>query len=112
MRTAVFVLAAALAVAAQPAHADDPGEVPVVLTVGAATPVGPAPVRQVICDDASVVQLLDTDQGPALKGVGPGTTLCSFVDALSMRRVYRVTVVAVPSPGPPPPPPPPPGGSK
>ncbi len=106
MRVAVAVaVAAAIAFAAHSPRADDPGEIPLAVAVGAVVPIGPGPVRQVICDDVSVVQLLDTDEGPALKGLSPGQTLCSLVNAASVRVVYRVTVVGAP-PGPPPPPPP------
>ncbi len=81
------------------ARADDPGVVPITLTVGQAVPLGPAPVRNLICDDTSVVGPIDSPDGTALRGKSVGTTLCSFTDALSVRRVTRVTVVAPPSPG-------------
>ena len=94
------VAALAAALAASPAGAADPGELQLAVEVGSAAPVGPAPVRNLICDDGSVVQAVDTAMGPALKGVRPGRTLCSFLDATSVRRVYRVTVVAPPPGGP------------
>ncbi|HVP66753.1 MAG TPA: hypothetical protein VMT17_05765 [Anaeromyxobacteraceae bacterium] len=100
-------LALALAVSATlpwvVARGDDPGEVAVTIGVGDTLPIGPPPVRQVICDDGSVVALVDTLDGPALKGAAPGQTLCSFLDVQSVRRVYRVTVVGKPGAAPPPP---------
>jgi hypothetical protein len=84
------------ALAAGPAAAADPGERQLTVEVGSAAPVGPAPVRNLICDDGSVVAPVDTPMGTALEGRRPGTTLCSFTDATSVRRVYRVTVVPPP----------------
>jgi len=102
MRPHAFGLAAAaVLVAVAPARADDPAATVVTLQVGEATPVGPAPVRQLICDDGNVVEVVDAGTGPALRARAPGTTLCSFVDSLSVRRVYRITVreVAPDEPG-------------
>jgi hypothetical protein len=100
MRTTVFGTTLALAVlAALPSRAADPGGTPLTLRVGDSIAIGPAPVRQVICDDGSVVEVIETAQGPALRGRGPGSTVCSFVDALSFRQVYRVTVVEPPGGG-------------
>jgi hypothetical protein len=93
----ILLAAAALALAA-PGHAQAPGATALALQVGERAPVGPAPVRNVICDDPSVVRLVDTPAGPAFQGLAPGATTCSLVDAASVRRVYRVKVVAAPPP--------------
>ncbi len=82
-----------------PARADDPGVIPLTVDVGQVVPLGPAPVRNLICDDPAVVAPVDSPEGTALRGKSVGTTLCSFTDALSVRRVTRVTVVQPPSPG-------------
>jgi len=106
MRLATSIaLAGALALLGLSTRADDSGEIPLTVAVGAVAPI-PGPVRQVVCDDGALVEIVDTGQGPGFKGLKPGTTLCSLVDPVSYRRVYRVTVVASPAP-----PPPPPGGS-
>jgi hypothetical protein len=65
--------------------------------VGQVTVVSSGPVRNLICDDPSLVQAVFTDAGPGLKGLSAGTTTCSLTDTMSMRRVYRVVVVATPS---------------
>jgi hypothetical protein len=92
-----LLVAAAVALAAgEGVRAQDPAEDVVALQVGEAAPVGPAPVRNVICDDPSVVRLEDGPTGPVLKGLSPGKTRCSLTDAVSVRRFYRVTVVAAP----------------
>jgi len=100
MRIATWSFAAgALAFAlltASKAAAADPGEIPLTVAVGALAPVGPGPVRQVICDDGGIVEIVDTDQGPAMRGLRPGKTVCSLIDAMSVRRVYRVTVASPP----------------
>jgi len=100
-RSLLVAAAAAVWLAAGPgaARAAPPGEEALVVQAGAAVAVGPGPVRQVICDDPSVVRLVETPAGPALRGLAPGKTLCSLVDAASVRRYYRVTVVAAPRPG-------------
>jgi hypothetical protein len=97
-RNLLAAAAAALALAEPGAspRAQDPGEKVVALQVGEAAPVGPAPVRNVICDDPSVVRLEDGPTGPVLVGLAPGKTRCSLTDAMSVRRLYRVTVVAAP----------------
>lgn len=100
MRTFILALAFTVATAAAlPSPADDAGEIPVTLAVGDSVLVGPPPVRQAICDDGDVVELIDTAQGPALRGRKPGTTVCSFLNALSIRQVYRVTVIGSPEDG-------------
>jgi hypothetical protein len=92
----VAACAAAALAASEGVRAQDLAEKAVGLQVGEAAPVGPAPVRNVICDDPSVVRLEDGPTGPVLKGLSPGKTRCSLTDAASVRRFYRVTVVAAP----------------
>ncbi len=98
MRRTVVALAGCLALAA-PAFADDPGVIPLRLFVGDTVPLEPAPVRNLVCDDATLVTPVDTPRGPALLGKAVGTTLCSFTDAYAMRRVCRITVEPAPAPG-------------
>jgi hypothetical protein len=85
---------AACLLAAGPALADDPGEIPLELEVGKATVVSRGPVRNLICDDGALVEATEVEGFPALRGRAAGKTICSLTDASSMRRVYRVTVVA------------------
>jgi len=90
-------IAASIWAGASNTRADDPGIIPLELVVGQVTVVSSGPVRNLICDDPSLVQSVFTDAGPGLKGLSVGTTTCSLTDTLSMRRVYRVVVVAAPS---------------
>ncbi len=90
----VAVAAAFLLLPAVASAADDPGVIPMRIVEGEAAPVGPGPVRNLICDDPSLVQPVQVDGAPALRAVRVGTTLCSLTDALSIRRTYRVVVVA------------------
>jgi hypothetical protein len=85
--------AASLLVAGSAFAADDPGVIPLQIVVGEVAPVGPGPVRSLVCDDASLVQPTDAGGSPGLRGLRAGTTLCSVTDALSIRRTYRVVVV-------------------
>jgi hypothetical protein len=85
---AASILVAGIAVAA-----DDPGVIPLQIVVGEVAPVGPGPVRSLVCDDPGLVQPTDQDGSPGLRGVRAGTTLCSLTNALSVRRTYRVVVV-------------------
>ena len=87
---------ASLVVAGTAGAADDPGVIPLQIVVGEVAPVGPGPVRNLICDDASLVQPTDAGGSPGLRGVRAGTTLCSLTDALSTRRTYRIVVVEAP----------------
>jgi hypothetical protein len=97
-RPVAVVLAFAAALASAPAFAaDDPGLIPLELVVGQVTVISSGPVNRLICDDPGLVQPVFTDAGPGLKGLSTGTTTCSLTDTLSMRRVYRVVVVANPS---------------
>jgi hypothetical protein len=90
-------IAASLWAGASDTRADDPGIIPLEIVVGQVTVVSSGPVRNLICDDPGLVQPVFTDAGPGLKGLRAGTTTCSMTDTLSMRRVYRVLVVAPPS---------------
>ncbi len=87
-----LVALAALIAAAPARGGDDPGVLKMEITVGGSAPIGPPPVRNLICDDASIVSPVEADGGPALKALRAGTTLCSFTDSLSVRRTYRVVV--------------------
>ena len=84
---------AALSVAGPAAAADDPGVIPMEIRVGEVVPVGPGPVRNLICDSPGLVEPTDQGGSPGLRGLSAGTTLCSLTDALSIRRTYRVVVV-------------------
>lgn len=95
----ITLAAASVLVAGSAVAADDPGVIPLQVAVGEVAPLGPGPVRSLVCDDASLVQPTDVGGSPGLRGVRAGTTLCSVTDALSIRRTYRVVVVeAVGSP--------------
>jgi hypothetical protein len=98
MRALAACLAAAL-LAGGAARADDPGEIPLTLEVGKATVVSQGPVRVVLCDDPAKVEVTEQGGFPALRGKAPGRTTCSLTDAMSMRRVFRVTVVDAPGGG-------------
>jgi hypothetical protein len=93
MRWTIVLVAGCLALGA-PARADDPAVVQVRLAVGETVPLGPAPVRNLICDDASLIDVVDTPAGAGLRGKAAGATLCSFTDATSIRKTCRVTIVA------------------
>lgn len=88
---------AALSVAGAAAAADDPGVIPMEIRVGEVVPVGPGPVRNLICDSPGLVEPTDQGGSPGLRGLRAGTTLCSLTDALSIRRTYRVVVVEPPA---------------
>jgi hypothetical protein len=80
-----------------------PGPHPVDLKVGELFVVAESveivmPVRFPICDDLKVVDVVDTPDGLAFKGIAPGKTLCSVVSGatiggtLGPRRVFAITV--------------------
>ncbi len=95
LRTVAVAFASAAALASAPAFAaDDPGVIPLRIVMGESASVGPGPVRTLICDDPSLVQPIDIDGAPAFRAIKVGTTLCSLTDVLSVRRIYRVVVVA------------------
>ncbi len=96
VRSAVAVLLAAFAA---PARAQAPDAYPLTLAVGdtvALCDTGTllCPAAGTRCDDLSVVGVGADQRGPVLKGLAPGTTLCSAATASGQgpRRVYRVTV--------------------
>jgi len=91
---AVSVVAGAwILVAGAARAADDPGVIPLSIRVGESAPIGPGPVRNLVCDDSTLIQPVEAGGGPALRGVRAGTTLCSVTDALSVRRTFRVVVI-------------------
>ena len=62
-------------------------------------PIGPGPVRNLICDDPGLVKPTVRRGHPvALEASASGPPCCSVTDALSVRRTYRVDVAA-PAPG-------------
>jgi hypothetical protein len=100
---AVATLAAALLVAGRADAADDPGVMRVEIEVGQDATLSGGPVREFLCDDGSLVKLEFRENAVALKGLRPGTTLCSFRDVTSVRRVLRVVVREPPAAAPSPP---------
>ena len=51
------------------------------------------PVRSPICDDLKIVDVVDTPDGLAFKGISPGKTLCSVAAGVEgPRRVFSITV--------------------
>ncbi len=93
MRASRLALAAALGTAGLSLAQDKPqGEIALVLGVGEKTSLCPCPVSGLVCDDASLVKLLDDPDGQSLEGVKPGSTLCSLLGPNRIRRTYRVTV--------------------
>lgn len=87
-----LVLAAAALLLGTVARGDDPAVIPLEVQVGESVAIGPPPIRNLVCDDGALVKPVDVGGAPALKGLAPGTTLCSYTDALSVRRTCRVTV--------------------
>jgi hypothetical protein len=103
--TALRSLAVVAVLAGPAAHlADDPVPAdtpyPLQLKVGGtlslcATGTITCPAKAVRCDDPKVVAPAEGPDGAAVRGVAPGTTICSAAGGtvLGTRRVYRVTVV-------------------
>lgn len=92
--------AAVLCAAALPAAgADDPGVVPFQVEVGQEKRISAGPIRELMCDDGSLVAPAFRDDGVVLKGLRAGTTLCSYRDVASIRTVLRVVVVESPGRG-------------
>lgn len=101
---AALALGAVLAAAAPAFAQEDAGTayraaVTLVLEVGETRSLGPGKVAPVRCDDPSVVEAVDQD-GLALRGLHPGSTLCSVYTAASTYLSYQVQVVK-PAPSPP-----------
>lgn len=80
-----------------------PGAYPVELRVGEIFIVSKSieiviPVGSPICDDLNVVNVVDTPDGLAFKGIAPGKTLCSVASGsgraggFGPRRVFSITV--------------------
>jgi len=91
------------ALSADPPPPQFPGPFPVELKVGEIFIVSKSveivsPVRFPICDDLKVVNVVDTPDGLAFKGIAPGKTLCSVASGATMsggmgpRRVFTITV--------------------
>ena len=83
---------------ADPLPPQYPGPYPVELKVGEIFIISKSveivsPVRFPICDDIKVVDVVDTPDGLAFKGIAPGKTLCSVASGVSgARRVFAITV--------------------
>lgn len=50
------------------------------------------PVRNPICDDASLVKLIDTADGLGFKGLAKGETICSVRSATALRFIFRLVI--------------------
>jgi len=90
--TPVRFLLLGLALAPLASAAQDKGEIPLTVEVGKTANLCPCPVRGVMCDDPSLVEIVDEGGKTALRGKRPGTTVCSVFTPTSARRVYRVKV--------------------
>jgi len=88
----LLLLGLVLASLALAARAQDKGEIPLTLEVGKTANLCPCPVRGAMCDDPSLVEIVDEGGKTALRGKRPGTTVCSVFTPTSLRRVYRVKV--------------------
>ncbi len=94
-RSSALVAALALAAASGALAAD---ETPVALEVGKSvnlckTGLAACPATQLICDEPKVARIDYGPEGPELKGIAPGATLCSVLGpGQAFRRVLRVTV--------------------
>ena len=86
---AVILAFAAPAAAQAPAG---PGEVPLEVKVGERASLCPCPVRALICDDPSLVKLVEDASGQFLEGLKEGSTVCSVTTPTAARRIFRVTV--------------------
>ncbi|HET6922628.1 MAG TPA: hypothetical protein VFI16_05720 [Anaeromyxobacteraceae bacterium] len=89
----VAIGAAGLALAqGTPPQGDRTSEIPLEVKVGETRSLCPCPVRRFMCDDGSLVKLVEDPAGQSLEGLKPGATLCSL-DGPTGRRLYRVKVV-------------------
>jgi hypothetical protein len=85
---------------ADPQPPQYPGPYPVDLKVGGIFIISKSieivsPVSAPICDDLKVVNVVDTPDGLAFKGIAPGKTICSVsagAGAGGIRRVFTITV--------------------
>ncbi len=98
-RCATFAAALALAAAA---GADD--ATPVAVEAGKSVNLCTAglaacPAATFLCDDPKVARIENGPEGPELKAISPGATLCSVLGSgRGFRRLLRVTVTAPASP--------------
>ena len=88
--------AAGLALAQQPPAPEPMRELALQVRVGERVSVCPCPVSGLICDDASLVRIVETPEAVYLEGVKAGSTLCGLLGPNRIRRTYRVTVVEPP----------------
>jgi hypothetical protein len=84
-------------VAAQDTPAVDDKSYPITVGVGQAVNICTTgtvicPVRFTMCADTSIATIREGDNGPAIVGVKPGTTLCYTTSANAVRFAYAVTV--------------------
>jgi hypothetical protein len=100
MRTAALVAAAALlaapaTLAADPAGDPAAGATALDLVVGDAVNICRmgvrCPVHVAICDDPKVAVIAGGADGPELRGLSPGKTICSAM-TFGLRRIFKVTV--------------------
>jgi hypothetical protein len=100
-----LLCAAALCAAALPARAQEDagtpaprarGVVPLRIEVGQTVSLGAAMGTPMICDDGSLVERTSGPSGLALRGLKPGTTICSLTTAAFTTVKYRVRVVEPP----------------
>ncbi len=102
MRAPRLALAAALGAAglalAQPPPPEPMQELTLQLKVGERASLCPCPVSGLICDDPSLVRIVEAPEAVYLEGVKAGSTLCGLIGPNRIRRTYRVTVVELPRP--------------
>jgi hypothetical protein len=93
MTTVRFLLLGLVLASLAPAvRGQDTGEIPLSIEVGKTASLCPCPVRGAMCDDPSLVEIVDEGGKTALRGKRPGSTVCSVFTPTSLRRVYRVKV--------------------
>jgi hypothetical protein len=95
MRASRLAILAALAAGLALAQQTPQGE-PLQVKVGERKSLCPCPVSGFMCDDPSLVNLVQDAGGQSLEGVKPGSTVCSLYGPNRIKRVYAVTVVAAP----------------
>ena len=102
-RAAIAAACAVLFLAPQFAAAQTdpvpPGEILLELEVGETRLLGAGKLPPLNCDDPSVALALIREGSLALRGIKPGTTLCSALTATSLWQRYRVRVTG-PRPSP------------
>ena len=86
-----------LFVEARETHAADDKPYPITVGVGQAVNICTTgtvicPVRFTMCADTSIATIRESDKGPEIVGVKPGTTLCYTTSANAVRFSYAVTV--------------------